>query len=137
MISRLKPTKNIWKWTKKSFFFNFCLLRTAVQHAKAGRIGNWCDQNGDRVSKNNKSCHICNIRLLMKYEKYGALSIYLYPGHAKDSNCYLILFLYYFPLYVTNLYHGVHLITRDQSYEIFYTLERYEIKCLNFRFNPE
>ena len=33
-----------------------------------------CDQNGDRVSKNDKSCHIYGIRLkcvLSKYEKYG------------------------------------------------------------------
>ena len=38
-----------------------------------------CDQNGDRVSKNDKSYHICSIKLkglLVKYEKYGTLSIY-------------------------------------------------------------
>ena len=43
------------------------------------RIGEVCDQNGDRVSKNNKSCHICSMRvkrLLVKYEKYGTLYMY-------------------------------------------------------------
>ena len=37
-----------------------------------------CDQNGDRVSKNGKSCHIC-IRwlrmVLVSYEKNGTLSL--------------------------------------------------------------
>ena len=36
------------------------------------------DQNDDRVSKNNKSCHFCSMRLksvLVKYEKYGTLLI--------------------------------------------------------------
>ena len=44
------------------------------------RIGEVCDHIGDRVSKNDKSCHICSTRLkrtYAKYEKYGALSIYL------------------------------------------------------------
>ena len=42
-------------------------------------ISEGCDQNGDRVSKNDKSCHICIMRLkgvLVKYEKYGTLSMY-------------------------------------------------------------
>ena len=33
-----------------------------------------CDQNGDRVSKNVKICHICKMRLLnvfAQYKKYG------------------------------------------------------------------
>ena len=37
-----------------------------------------CDQNGNRVSKTNYSCHICSMRLksvLAKYEKYGTLFI--------------------------------------------------------------
>ena len=47
--------------------------------------GKWCDQNGDSVSTSDKSYYICMIRLkrlLVKCEKYGALSIqillYLY-----------------------------------------------------------
>ena len=42
-------------------------------------ISEVCDQNGVRVSKNNKSCHICSMRLksvLAQYEKYGALSMH-------------------------------------------------------------
>ena len=44
-------------------------------------VGNceWCDQNGDRVYKSNKSYNICMIRLkrlVVKYEKYETLSIY-------------------------------------------------------------
>ena len=38
-----------------------------------------CDQNGDRVSKNDESCHTCSMRLkgvLVKFEKYGTLSMY-------------------------------------------------------------
>ena len=37
-----------------------------------------CDQNGERVSEKDESCHICIIRLrsvLVRYEKYGILSI--------------------------------------------------------------
>ena len=37
------------------------------------------DQNGNRVSKNDKSCHIFGIRLKgvwAKSEKYGTLSMY-------------------------------------------------------------
>ena len=33
-----------------------------------------CDQNGDRVSNRDKSCHIFSMRVngvLVKYEKYG------------------------------------------------------------------
>ena len=40
-----------------------------------------CDQNGDRESKNDKSCHMYSIGLkcvLAKYEKYGTLSIYVW-----------------------------------------------------------
>ena len=40
-------------------------------------ISDECDQNGDRVSKNDKSCHICSTRqkgVFVKYEKYGTLS---------------------------------------------------------------
>ena len=42
-------------------------------------ISESCDPNVDRVSRNDKSCHICSLRLkdvLVKYEKYGTLSIY-------------------------------------------------------------
>ena len=38
-----------------------------------------CDRNGDRVSKNNESFHICISDLkvaLVSYEKFGTLSIY-------------------------------------------------------------
>ena len=38
-------------------------------------IGKSCDQNGERVSKNNKSCFICNIWLKTLLEKYVTLSI--------------------------------------------------------------
>ena len=48
------------------------------------RIGEWCDQNGDKVSKNDKSCYICIIwlkGLLVKLEKHGTpLSLYLKWG---------------------------------------------------------
>ena len=43
------------------------------------RIVEVCDQNGDRVPKSNQSCHMCIMRpkrCLVKYEKYGTLSIY-------------------------------------------------------------
>ena len=43
------------------------------------RISEVCDQNGDRVFKNNKSCHIIvwgSKGLLAKNEKYGTLFIY-------------------------------------------------------------
>ena len=43
-------------------------------------ISKSCDQNGDRVSKNDLSCHICIMRLmgvLVKHGKYGTLSINL------------------------------------------------------------
>ena len=42
-------------------------------------ISEGCDQNGERVSKNGKSCHICSMRLkgmTVKYEEYETLSIY-------------------------------------------------------------
>ena len=35
-------------------------------------ISEGCDQNGERVSKNAKSCHICRMKLkgvLLKYER--------------------------------------------------------------------
>ena len=38
-----------------------------------------CDGNSDRESKTDESCHICSMRqqsVLVKYEKYGTLSIY-------------------------------------------------------------
>ena len=41
-------------------------------------ISEGSDQNGDRVSKNDKSCHIHRMRpkgVLVKYEKYVTLSI--------------------------------------------------------------
>ena len=73
VVSRLKLTKKVWKWTRKMWF---CLLLKAGQHAKAGRLPEGvprnclfrliicqiaricevCDQDGDRVSKNHKSC---------------------------------------------------------------------------------
>ena len=42
------------------------------------RSGKWCDQNGDRVSKSDKSYYICMIRLLVRHTKYGTMSIYNY-----------------------------------------------------------
>ena len=39
-------------------------------------ISEGCDQNGDRVSMNDKSCHICILSLEgVENEKYGTLSI--------------------------------------------------------------
>ena len=35
MISHLKSTKNVWKWTKKG---DICLLLKAGWHVKAGRL---------------------------------------------------------------------------------------------------
>ena len=46
-----------------------------------------CDQNGDRVSKNDKSCHICIWWLKSHFseqEKYGTLYIY-WNGDPKES----------------------------------------------------
>ena len=56
----------------------YCMRKTNT-HIKIVRISEGCPQNGDRVSKNNVSCHIC-IRwpksVLVRYEKYGTISIY-------------------------------------------------------------
>ena len=42
------------------------------------RIIKYSDQKGDRVSQNDKRCHICSIKLFSRtYEKYGTLSKYL------------------------------------------------------------
>ena len=41
-------------------------------------ISEVCDKNGDRVSKNDKSCYICIMGIkmvLVEYEKYGTLSL--------------------------------------------------------------
>ena len=46
------------------------------------------DQNGDSVSKNDKSCHICSMTqkgVFAKYEKYGTLSIYVQPFESRSS----------------------------------------------------
>ena len=43
-------------------------------------ISKGCDQNGDWVSNKNKSCHNGSMiikSVLVKYEKYGTLSIYI------------------------------------------------------------
>ena len=54
-----------------------CLLskgREWEDHDQILEISKVSDQNGDRVSKNGKSCHIYNKRVkgvLAKYEKYG------------------------------------------------------------------
>ena len=58
-----------------------------------------CDQNCDRVSKNDKIFHICSMRLksvLVRYEKYGTLS--MSEGwrrfrwrQIRDSECMTIL----------------------------------------------
>ena len=52
-----------------------------IFHPKTQIVGisEVCDPNGDRVSKSNKICHICNMRqksVFVKYEKNGTLSIY-------------------------------------------------------------
>ena len=49
----------------------------APRHALG--INKVCEQNGDGVSKNIKSCRMCSIglkRVLTKYEKYMTLPIY-------------------------------------------------------------
>ena len=46
--------------------------------SQVDRIGKRCDQNGDRVSKSDKNYYNGMIRLkslLVKYEKYGILSM--------------------------------------------------------------
>ena len=51
----------------RHFFLNEKIICQIV------RISEVCDQNGDRVSTNDKICHVCGIRLnrvLAKYEKY-------------------------------------------------------------------
>ena len=50
------------------------------------RISKVYDQHGERVSKNDKSCHICSTRLkrlFAKYEKFGTLSIQLHEKTLK------------------------------------------------------
>ena len=37
-----------------------------------------CDQNGDRVSKYDKSCHICGARLKRHFVKYDNMGLCLY-----------------------------------------------------------
>ena len=66
-----------------------------------------CDQNGDRVSKYYKSCHIWSINLkevLGKYEKYGTLSI----------NDHLTLFINFWK-YVDGFYHFQGKESKDLS----------------------
>ena len=57
-------------------FNNLRMRRSLVKIVR--NVKNW-DQNRDRVSHNDKSCHICSMKLKcisVKYEKYGTLSIY-------------------------------------------------------------
>ena len=57
-------------------------MKTKVENEKIISQIVWAsevfDQNDNRVSRNDKSCHICSMRLkrlLAKHEKYGTLSI--------------------------------------------------------------
>ena len=65
-------------WLKGQFIINCLRMRRSL--VKFVSFCEGCDQNVDRVSKNNKSCQIC-IRwlkmVLVSYEKYGILSINL------------------------------------------------------------
>ena len=48
-----------------------------------------CDQNGERVSKTDKSCHVCIMRLkgvLVKYEKMGLCLLMALPYYLYFSN---------------------------------------------------
>ena len=68
----LKPLLTIYQCVHISYF-----KRPIFHIVWSGRN---CDQNGDRVSTYDKSCHICSMRLnrhLVKYEKYGTLSMYI------------------------------------------------------------
>ena len=54
-------------------FSRFDLVRHGYG-TKLLRLVDICDQNGDRVSKYNKSCHICSLRqkeLYINIIKYG------------------------------------------------------------------
>ena len=60
-------------WKSSTYFQYMCL--TAIEGVS------WvCDQNGDGVSKNDKSGHICSMSLekvLIDYKKDGTLSIFI------------------------------------------------------------
>ena len=64
-----------------------------------------CNRNGDRGSKTDKSCLICSMRLknvLVKYEKYGTLSLHLF-----------IVLLRYLLTYSWDLPDGQRQLVRD------------------------
>ena len=59
-------------------FLRICLLSKVEDEKIISQIVGISedDQNGDRASKNDKSCRICIMRLkvvLLKYEKYGTV----------------------------------------------------------------
>ena len=63
------------KWLEL-FWFGLSPTHQSLETIKANMIISqiaWvnevCDQNGDRVSKNNKSCHICRMRLKKGFSK--------------------------------------------------------------------
>ena len=76
-MSRIKHERSIIIHLYYIHTFNVETEKIIFQNV---RISEVCDQNGDGVSKNYKSSHIFSMRLkrvLVKYEKYGALSIHV------------------------------------------------------------
>ena len=60
------------------WFVNFQSVGNEKIISQIVQVNEVCDQNGDKVSKSNKSCHIYSIRqkgLLALYEKCGTLSV--------------------------------------------------------------
>ena len=55
------------------------IIQCMLYGTKLLRLVDICDQNGDRVSKYNKSCHIYSLRqkeLYINIIRYGTQSIY-------------------------------------------------------------
>ena len=60
-------------------FSALCSSKVSLSTFQFGATSKVCDGNDDRVSKTDKSCYICSMRLksvLVRYENYGTLSIY-------------------------------------------------------------
>ena len=72
LLLRLRPNCNLL--TKDLFIIKS--LRVKLSFSQIVRISEDCDQNGDRVSKDHKSFHICIMifkGVSAKYEKYGSV----------------------------------------------------------------
>ena len=81
MLSLSSPSKQVknqsWTGTNRLHSFHSTKIVLIIICQIVG-IGKWCDQNGDRVSKRDKSYYICIIilkRLLVKYYNHSTQSI--------------------------------------------------------------